>query len=145
MAETGLGQKCSTATHRDSLNSAAGGNFLDKMPRECLKNIGSKSKLRNSRNKAVVAKMQGVSKTDFENYVKANDAILRYMQNQGQGSLPSNTVTNPKEYLKGITTGSEVAYQGPTIPTTSPRVVERRTEVTKVMVFPTNKGITEDV
>ncbi|GJV58648.1 hypothetical protein Tco_1464748 [Tanacetum coccineum] len=30
--------------------------------------------------------MQGVSKTDFENYVKANDAILRNMQNQGQGS-----------------------------------------------------------
>nr|GEU73786.1 hypothetical protein [Tanacetum cinerariifolium] len=29
---------------RDSLNSAAGGNFLDKMPRECLKIIESKSK-----------------------------------------------------------------------------------------------------
>ncbi|GJV58343.1 hypothetical protein Tco_1459348 [Tanacetum coccineum] len=43
--------------------------------------------------------MQGVSKTDFENYVKANDAVLRNMQNQGQGSLPSNTVTNKKEYL----------------------------------------------
>ncbi|GJS74498.1 hypothetical protein Tco_0707339 [Tanacetum coccineum] len=28
--------------------------------------------------------MQGVSKTDFENYVKDNDAILRNMQNQGQ-------------------------------------------------------------
>ncbi|GJR75316.1 hypothetical protein Tco_0087681 [Tanacetum coccineum] len=28
--------------------------------------------------------MQGVSKTDFENYVKANDAVLRNMQNQGQ-------------------------------------------------------------
>ncbi|GKB65421.1 hypothetical protein Tco_0921607 [Tanacetum coccineum] len=84
--------------------------------------------------------MQGVSKTDFENYVKANDAVLRNMQNQGQGlqnqmtnltemlskfvnsntastsssgSLPSNTVTNPKEDLKGITTRSGVAYQGP--------------------------------
>ncbi|GJX50474.1 hypothetical protein Tco_0277319 [Tanacetum coccineum] len=93
--------------------------------------------------------MQGVSSDDFENYVKANDAILRNMQNQGQGlqnqmtnltemfskfvnsntasssnsgSLPSNTVTNPKEDLK-----------------------ERRTEVTKDTVFPTNEGITEDV
>ncbi|GJZ49586.1 hypothetical protein Tco_0603776 [Tanacetum coccineum] len=46
--------------------------------------------------------MQGVSNTDFENYVKANDAILRNMQNQGQGSLPSNTVTNPKEDLKDV-------------------------------------------
>ncbi|GJW80920.1 reverse transcriptase domain-containing protein [Tanacetum coccineum] len=45
------------------------------------------------------------------------------------GSLPSNTITNPKEDLKGITTRSGVVYQGPTIPTTSsPKVVERRTE-----------------
>ncbi|GJR04049.1 reverse transcriptase domain-containing protein [Tanacetum coccineum] len=62
------------------------------------------------------------------------------------GSLPSNTITNPKEDLKGITTRSGVVYQGPTIPTTSsPKVVERRTEVTKDKVFPTNNGITEDV
>ncbi|GKG02744.1 hypothetical protein Tco_0310380, partial [Tanacetum coccineum] len=62
------------------------------------------------------------------------------------GSLPSNIVTNPKEDLKGITTRSGVVYQGPTIPTTSsPKVVERRTEVKKDMVFPTNNRITEDV
>ncbi|GJZ44271.1 reverse transcriptase domain-containing protein [Tanacetum coccineum] len=277
---------------QDSLNSAAGGNFLDKMPRECLKIIESKSKVRQSRNKAVVAKMStssstpaissdvaelkdmvralildrknqtpasapvkaveqscvtcggghfyqncpatnsniyhdniqeyvsqaaaanfnqansgyrppmvsnqirppgfppiqnphansqnnfnrgnnfnqnrgnnfnqgqiyrppvnqpvahqgpapqthGVSKTDFERYVTANDAVLRNMQNQGQnlqsqmanltdmlskfvtantastsgsGTLPGNTVTNPKEDLKGITTRSGVTIQGP--------------------------------
>nr|GEZ19839.1 reverse transcriptase domain-containing protein [Tanacetum cinerariifolium] len=40
---------------QDSLNSAAGGNFLDKMPRECLKIIESKSKVRQSRAKAVVS------------------------------------------------------------------------------------------
>ncbi|GKF62553.1 hypothetical protein Tco_0182607 [Tanacetum coccineum] len=89
--------------------------------------------------------MQGVSNTDFKNYVKANDAILRNIKNQGQGSLPSNTVTNPKEDLKGITTRSRVAYQGPTIPTSSPKVVERRTEVTKDTVFLTNNGITKNV
>ncbi|GKE34635.1 hypothetical protein Tco_1453957, partial [Tanacetum coccineum] len=122
---------------------------------------------------APAPQMQGVSNTDFENYVKANDALLRNMQNQGQGlqnqmenltemlskfvnsntastsssgSLPSNTVTNLKEDLKGITTRSGVVYQGPTIPTTpSPKLVERRTEVTKDMIFPTNNGITEDV
>nr|GEV44056.1 reverse transcriptase domain-containing protein [Tanacetum cinerariifolium] len=52
----------------------------------------------------------------------------------GSRTLPSNTVTNPKEDLKGITTQSENAYQGPTIPTTpssSPKVVARETEVTK--------------
>ncbi|GJS86353.1 hypothetical protein Tco_0768989 [Tanacetum coccineum] len=51
------------ANDQDSLNSAAGGNFLDKMPRECLKIIESKSKVRNSRNKAVVAKVSSNSST----------------------------------------------------------------------------------
>ncbi|GJZ03043.1 hypothetical protein Tco_0521004 [Tanacetum coccineum] len=86
---------------------------------------------------APTQEMQGVLKTDFENYVKANDVVLRNMQNQRQGytkpddksngdsslslvnsntasssnsgSLPSNTVTNPKEDLKGITTRSGTA------------------------------------
>nr|GEX79007.1 reverse transcriptase domain-containing protein [Tanacetum cinerariifolium] len=220
----------------DSLNSAAGRNFLDKMPRECLKIIESKSKVRQSRAKAVVAKVstssstptissdvaelkdmvrallldkknqssaltssptpapvkavkpncvtcggthsyqncpatsenvyqdniqdnfnqgqlhrpqvnqppayqasvpqtQTVSQTDFESYVKANDAILRNMQSQGQRSwtLPSNTVTNLKEELKGITTRSGVAYQGLIIPTLS-KVVKQGAEVTKDQV-----------
>ncbi|GKF43916.1 hypothetical protein Tco_0130468, partial [Tanacetum coccineum] len=67
---------------------------------------------------------------------------------QTQGTLPSNTITNPKVDLKGITTRSDVAYQGPMIPTTSsslPKVVERETEVTKDMVLPTNNGSTKDV
>ncbi|GJR39927.1 reverse transcriptase domain-containing protein [Tanacetum coccineum] len=274
---------------QDSLNSAAGGNFLDKMPRDCLRIIESKSKVRNSRNKPVVAKVstststpgissevaelkdmvkallldkknqspaptpvkaveescvtcggahsyqtcpatsgnvyrdniqeyvsqaaaanfnhqgnhrsvieprfqikfdlpvvqppayqapayqapapqiQGVSKEDFQAYVKANDAVMRNMQTQGQnmqnqltnltdmlskfvtsntastsGTLPSNTVTNPKEDLKGITTRSGVAYKGPTIHTTSsPKVVERKPEVTKDTMPPTNNGSTE--
>ncbi|GJZ08530.1 reverse transcriptase domain-containing protein [Tanacetum coccineum] len=59
----------------------------------------------------------------------------------GSGTLPSNTITNPKVDLKGITTRSGVAYQGPTIPTTTsslPKVVERKPEVTKDTVPPTN-------
>ncbi|GJV54112.1 reverse transcriptase domain-containing protein [Tanacetum coccineum] len=62
----------------------------------------------------------------------------------GSGTLPSNTITNPKVDLKGITTRSGVAYQGPMIPTTSsspPKVVERETEVTKDTVPPINNGI----
>nr|GEW04481.1 reverse transcriptase domain-containing protein [Tanacetum cinerariifolium] len=42
---------------QDSLNSIVGGNFLDKMPRECLAIAESKSKVRYSRNKPVVAKV----------------------------------------------------------------------------------------
>ncbi|GKD63375.1 hypothetical protein Tco_1305483, partial [Tanacetum coccineum] len=64
------------------------------------------------------------------------------------GTLLSNTITNPKVDLKGITTRSGVAYQGPTIPTTTsslPKVVERETEVTKDTVLPTNNRSTNDV
>ncbi|GJW99141.1 retrovirus-related pol polyprotein from transposon TNT 1-94 [Tanacetum coccineum] len=74
-------------------------------------------------------------------FMNANTAL-----SSGTGTLPSNTVTNPKEDLKGITTRSSVAYKGPTIPTTSsPKVVERETEVTKEMMPLTNNGSTEDV
>nr|GEW24077.1 reverse transcriptase domain-containing protein [Tanacetum cinerariifolium] len=106
---------------------------------------------------APIPQTQSMSKTDFESYVKANDVVIRNMQNQGQnlqiqmanltdmlskfvssntasssgsGTLPSNTVTNPKEDLKGITTRSGVAYQGPIIPTLS----KQGTEVTKDQV-----------
>ncbi|GJR50133.1 reverse transcriptase domain-containing protein [Tanacetum coccineum] len=121
---------------------------------------------------------QGVSKTDFDSYVKANDAVMRNVQNQGQnlqaqlnnlatsnqrlesmlsnfikmntastsgsGTLPGNTITNPKEDLKGITTRSGVAYQGPAIPSSSSKVMNRDTEVTKDTMLPTNNGSTED-
>ncbi|GJV24521.1 hypothetical protein Tco_1377216 [Tanacetum coccineum] len=68
-----------------------------------------------------------VSKTDFESYVKANDVV---MQNQmtnitdlltkiinsnqastsSSGSLPSNTIANPKGELKAITTRSGIDW-----------------------------------
>ncbi|GKE93432.1 hypothetical protein Tco_1574527, partial [Tanacetum coccineum] len=73
-------------------------------------------------------------------FVNANTA-----SSLGMGTLPSNTVTNSKEDLKGITTQSGVAYKGHTIPTTSPKLVERETEVTKDTMPPTNNGSTKDV
>ncbi|GJY63406.1 hypothetical protein Tco_0464866, partial [Tanacetum coccineum] len=102
----------------------------------------------------------GVSKTDFESYVNANDAVMQNMQNQmtnitdlltkivnsnqastsNSGSLPSNTIANPKGELKAITTRSGVSYDGPQIP---PPVVEVETEVTKDTVL-ANKS-TKDV
>nr|GFB62130.1 reverse transcriptase domain-containing protein [Tanacetum cinerariifolium] len=48
---------------QDSLNSAVGGNFLDKMPRECLKIFEIKSKVLQSRAKAVVSKVGTSSST----------------------------------------------------------------------------------
>nr|GEW60654.1 reverse transcriptase domain-containing protein [Tanacetum cinerariifolium] len=87
---------------------------------------------------------QVVTTNEFTNFMKANDAILKNMQTNmtsltnsnlelknmfgefmkmntasslGSETLPCNTITNPKEELKGITTRSGTAYQGPTIPT----------------------------
>nr|GEY04205.1 reverse transcriptase domain-containing protein [Tanacetum cinerariifolium] len=76
-----------------------------------------------------------------------NQGEMNNASSSGLGTLPSNTITNPKDDLKGITTRSEIAYKGPTIPTTSspPKVVERETEVTKDTVPPTNNESTKDV
>nr|GEW56352.1 reverse transcriptase domain-containing protein [Tanacetum cinerariifolium] len=49
------------------------------------------------------------------------------------GTLPGNTVTNPKEDLKGITTQSGVAYQGPTTLIPS-KVAKQGTETNKIDV-----------
>ncbi|GJR71690.1 reverse transcriptase domain-containing protein [Tanacetum coccineum] len=60
----------------------------------------------------------------------------------GSGSLPSNTVANPRGDLKAITTRSGISYDGPPIPppfSPLPKVVEREPEVTKDTVQPTNK------
>nr|GEY07937.1 reverse transcriptase domain-containing protein [Tanacetum cinerariifolium] len=78
----------------------------------------------------------------FGQFIKMNTA-----SSSSSGTLPSNTITNTKEDLKGITTRSGIAYKGPTIPTTSspPKVVECETEVTKDTVPHTNNGSTKDV
>ncbi|GKD66098.1 hypothetical protein Tco_1308206, partial [Tanacetum coccineum] len=89
--------------------------------------------------------IQGVAKTDFENYVKANDAVLKNVQNQGQnlqnqmanvtslltslcdnfknsastsnsGTLPSQTVTNPRQQINAITTRSGKTLEEPSTP-----------------------------
>ncbi|GJT82854.1 reverse transcriptase domain-containing protein [Tanacetum coccineum] len=82
---------------QDSLNSAAGGNFLDKMPRDCLRIIESKSKVRNSRNKPVVAKVSSSSSTpgispdvaELKDMVKA---LLLDKKNQNQAPTPVKAV-----------------------------------------------------
>nr|GEU44997.1 reverse transcriptase domain-containing protein [Tanacetum cinerariifolium] len=63
----------------------------------------------------------------LSNYFQANKP-------SGTGTLPSNTITNPKGDLKAITTRSGVSYDGTLIPPPfSPpsKVVEKEPEVTK--------------
>nr|GFA96434.1 reverse transcriptase domain-containing protein [Tanacetum cinerariifolium] len=81
---------------QDSLNSATGGNFLDKMPRECLKIIESKSKVCQSRAKAVVAKVGTSSSTPIISFdvAKLKDmvkALLLDKKNQSSALTPSTT------------------------------------------------------
>ncbi|GJV83874.1 hypothetical protein Tco_1523772 [Tanacetum coccineum] len=92
------------------------------------------------------------SKTFSKHMNHLTDMLSKFVNSNtastlGLGTLPSNTITNPKVDLKGITTRSGVAYQRPTIPTTSspPKVVEREPEVTKDTVLSTNNGSTKDV
>nr|GEU68499.1 hypothetical protein [Tanacetum cinerariifolium] len=93
---------------------------------------------------------QGVSKEDFSAYIKANDAFMNSnsASTLSSGTLPSNTIANPRSDLKAITTRSGVSYDGPQIPPQPsflPKVVENKPEATKDTVNPTNNGSTEDV
>ncbi|GJS12681.1 reverse transcriptase domain-containing protein [Tanacetum coccineum] len=67
---------------------------------------------------APTQQMQGVSKTDFENYVKANDAFItsNTASSSNSGTLPSQTVTNPREHVNAITTRSGKTCEGPSTP-----------------------------
>ncbi|GKD66853.1 hypothetical protein Tco_1308961, partial [Tanacetum coccineum] len=161
------------ANDQDSLNSAAGGNFLDKMPRECLRIIE-----RISPDVAAltteVSELKNLMKTMFT--VKAveqscvtcggahsyrncpaidgnvyQDNIQEYVSQAAAANFnQGNTNSRPPMVANqirppSITTRSGVAYKGPAIPTTSPKVVERETEVTKDTMPPTNNGSTKDV
>ncbi|GJZ15075.1 hypothetical protein Tco_0550752 [Tanacetum coccineum] len=101
---------------QDSLNSAAGGNFLDKMPRECLKIIESKSKVRQSRNKAVVAKMSTSSSTQAvsSDVAELKDMVRSQFKNRKK---PNPSFRRPRLFLalEDDPTSSEVdpTYQDP--------------------------------
>nr|GEZ25100.1 reverse transcriptase domain-containing protein [Tanacetum cinerariifolium] len=109
---------------QDALDSADDGNFLDKIPRECLSIIESKSKVRYSRSRVTD------KQDDFQNQ------MMQFMQNlynkpsTSSSSLPSNTIPNPKGEAKAITTRSGMSYKEPPIPPTGVNQQEP-VEVTK--------------
>ncbi|GJZ22143.1 DNA-directed DNA polymerase [Tanacetum coccineum] len=104
--------------------------------------------LRNMQNQ--INSLKGDLKNEIQNTIKSQQAVMMnqqttfqnnlqnmicgLFQNQAStsGTLPSNTIPNPKGEMKAITTRSGVAYEGPSIPTNpSPKeVVERETEET---------------
>ncbi|GKD90042.1 hypothetical protein Tco_1365549, partial [Tanacetum coccineum] len=91
-----------------------------------------------------------VYRDNIQEYVSQAAAANFNQGNTGYRAPIANQIRPPgfpPVDLKGITTRSGVAYQGPTIPTTSspPKVVERETKVTKDTGPPTNNGSTKDI
>ncbi|GJZ68005.1 reverse transcriptase domain-containing protein [Tanacetum coccineum] len=120
---------------QDSLNSAAGGNFLDKMPRECLKIIESKSKGASANFNQANSDLSTpcpstseahhrdtapqtprfVSKTDFERYVTANDAS-KLLFRSGTHSWVTLLPTKGRKDLKDRLSLKDVFVNGGKIP-----------------------------
>nr|GEX72343.1 reverse transcriptase domain-containing protein [Tanacetum cinerariifolium] len=158
-----------TQSDQDSLNAAVDGNLLNRTPRDALTIIENKSKVRTSRNKPVVSK---VNTTTYSSSPSPDFTVLTYIVKElvlmnkanqqasvkaieetrqspsGSRSLPNNTVANPIGDVKSITTRSGVAYNGPTIPPTSSplsKEVECETEATKDKVQTTRSESTARV
>ncbi|GJY11237.1 reverse transcriptase domain-containing protein [Tanacetum coccineum] len=61
---------------QDSLNSAAGGNLLERSAQDVLKIIENKSKVRHSRNKPIVSQVKA-SNVDSSEMAKLTDAVIK--------------------------------------------------------------------
>ncbi|GJW35163.1 reverse transcriptase domain-containing protein [Tanacetum coccineum] len=150
---------------QDALDSAAGGNFLDKMPQEGLAIIESKSKVRYSRSRAndsrvstdaplsisspsnnsfdmqqiaasledkmtikmnqmmsqmkalvtTPAPVKAVEENQMANVTSLLTSLCDNFKNSAStsntGTLPSQTVTNPRQQINAITTRSEIGLK----------------------------------
>nr|GEY72481.1 reverse transcriptase domain-containing protein [Tanacetum cinerariifolium] len=97
---------------------------------------------------ASIPQRQVVTTTEFTNYMKANDDILKNMQTNMTSLKNSNLeLKNMFGQFMKMNNRSGNAYKGPIITTTSspPKVVECETDVTKDTMPPTNNGSTKDV
>nr|GEX96447.1 hypothetical protein [Tanacetum cinerariifolium] len=157
--------KLSIDQHRDTINVAASGTFMKRRLEECYDLTENMTAHHNDWDTSAQRSESSSSITSsFDQEIVALKApplakprtymlwepieVMNTASSSGLGTLLSNTITNPKEDLKGITTRSGTAYQGHMILTISsslPQVVERETEVAKDTVPPTNNGSTKDV
>ncbi|GJS88559.1 reverse transcriptase domain-containing protein [Tanacetum coccineum] len=75
---------------------------------------------------------------DFQKMMLSFMQSYHTNQPSSSSSLPSNTIPNPRNEAKAITTRSGVSYDGPPIP---PPVVEKESEVTKDTELPSTEDI----
>nr|GEW24536.1 hypothetical protein [Tanacetum cinerariifolium] len=161
---------------QDALDSAAEGNFLDKIPRECLSIIESKSKVRYSLSRVTDSRVStnaplpssspynsfdlqqiaasledklDIRMSRFEKSLNDMKAFVTSpvpikaveevcVTSSSLNSLSSNTIPNPRNEAKAITTRSGISYDGPPIP---PSVMEKELEATKDTELPSTKNI----
>ncbi|GJX32925.1 reverse transcriptase domain-containing protein [Tanacetum coccineum] len=167
---------------QDSLNSAAGGNFLYKSPTEGLQIIENKAKVRCSRNavmrvstnappssstssssnfefQQMAAALEDKMTLTFRNEMNEMKNMMKALVptpvpikavEERSLTLPSNTIPNPRNECKGITTRSGVVLDGP-LPAMPPPYVNpdnekaKETEVTKDKVQPERSQSTTNV
>nr|GEV55289.1 reverse transcriptase domain-containing protein [Tanacetum cinerariifolium] len=130
---------------QDSLNAAVGGNLLEKSPQDALTIIENKSKNFHLNELEKIKRMNDVSLKAMQNQIdmvknelinKMKTSIQTSLSNQTNeiknmmasllqmntastsrsGTLPGNTIANPKGELKAIITRSGLVTDGPTIP-----------------------------
>ncbi|GJY42261.1 DNA-directed DNA polymerase [Tanacetum coccineum] len=140
-----------TLSHRDTINAAAGGTFMQKTPEECYELIENMTAHHNhwdtsatrdetSRNISsttttespkVVRQLEMMNKNFVEMMRQIQTIKSVDTKCETCGSLPSNIVANPRGDVKAITTRSGVAFDGPSIPPTLsplPKEVEQLDE-----------------
>nr|GEU48803.1 DNA-directed DNA polymerase [Tanacetum cinerariifolium] len=180
-----------TLSHRDTINAAAGGTFMQKTPEECYelienmithhnhwdtsvirdetsRNISSTStteslevdrqlEMMNKNFSKITRQFQMIKAVDTKYETCGGPhsftecpAVSGYTQETayattgnynsgGTGSLPSNTVPNPQEDLKVITTRSGVTLARPSV--SPPPLSKEMPEVTKDTVRPSTENI----
>nr|GEW34124.1 reverse transcriptase domain-containing protein [Tanacetum cinerariifolium] len=104
---------------QDSLNAAAGGNLLERRTQDVLTIIENKSKCLAAGGNTFPELQDNIQGYVLATAINYNQGNFVYRP-PGLGSLPSNTVANPKGELKSITTRSGIVLDGPTVPTPPP-------------------------
>nr|GEU78187.1 reverse transcriptase domain-containing protein [Tanacetum cinerariifolium] len=100
--------------------------------------------VQNNQNRGDLNKQEENLRRNLNNDMRS--ILGSFFQNQAptSGTLPSNTIPNPKGEMKAVTTRSGLAYEGPSIPTNSSpeKVVEQKTEETTNKEQPNCQGST---
>ncbi|GKA55905.1 reverse transcriptase domain-containing protein, partial [Tanacetum coccineum] len=128
-----------TLRHRDTINAAAGGTFMQKTPEECYELIENMTAHHNHWDTS--ATRDETSRTISSTTTTESPEVVRQLEMMNKNFL------DMMRQIQSVKS-SGVAYDGPTIPPNPsplPKEVERETEATKDKVQSTNLGSTAHV